>query len=303
MKTKLIRLIPLLAVAVALSACNSLKDELELYQKTTGKIALSCDLNSSLNDVTTRAEGGTQRIYELPQDLVNALTTSGKELKDVASLTLTGTANQEGSPAYSNNWTSVAAYEAEGKEIEQGTYKAVVEIKPTLVDGAVPEGKATTDKLYFKGEADNIVVKALEEVTANIDMTLVNSCFTLNVTKNLLDYYESVEFAIHTKKNKFEFTPTAGTDGAWTSDLYMVNADQPLKLSGKAVKQNGTEVEFKLNAAAVEISEGDIAGSTHYDITIDHSTAGAGILEITFGDNYTTYASESTVDLNPDADE
>lgn len=302
MKTKLIRLIPLLAVAVVLSACNSLKDELELYQKTTGKIALSCDLNSSLNDVTTRAEGGTQRTFQLPQTLVNQLVPSGKNLKDVASLSLTGTVSRDNTQ-YSNSWASVAAYEAEGKEIEAGKYKAVVEIKPTLVDGAVPEGKATTDKLYFKGESDNIEVKAFEEETVAIVMTLVNSCFTLNVTKNLLDYYESVEFTIHTAKNTFKFTPTAGTNGAWTSDLYMVNAGQPLKLSGKAVKQNGTEVEFKLNAAAVEISEGNIAGSTHYDITIDHTTAGAGTLEITFGDNYTTYASESTVDLNPDADE
>lgn len=302
MKTKLIRLIPLLAVAVVLSACNSLKDELELYQKTTGKIALSCDLNSSLNDVTTRAEGGTQRTFQLPQALVNQLVPSGKNIKDVASLTLTGTVSKDNTQ-YSNSWASVAAYEVEGKEIEAGKYKAVVEIKPTLVDGAVPEGKATTDKLYFKGESDNIEVKAFEEETVAIVMTLVNSCFTLNVTKNLLDYYESVEFNIHTDKNTFRFTPTAGTNGTWTSDLYMVNAGQPLKLSGKAVKQNGTEVEFKLNAAAVEISEGDIAGSTHYGITIDHATAGAGILEITFGDNYTTYARESTVDLNPDADE
>jgi hypothetical protein len=74
-----------------------------------------------------------------------------------------------------------------------------------------------------------------------------------------------------------------------------------LKLSGTATKQNGVQVEFSVDGAPAEIGA-TLKKDTHYDIVVDHATAGAGGLTIELGDNYTTIE-EHTIELNPSTDE
>ena len=74
--------------------------------------------------------------------------------------------------------------------------------------------------------------------------------------------------------------------------MIFVNAGQKLKFSGSATKQNGVEVEF----AEAELDT-TLQKDTHYNIIVDHTTAGGSGITIQLGNDYTNI-NEVEIELN-----
>ena len=294
MKTTL-KYIAFALVAVTMVACSKENDGAK-PKMGEGQIEIVCSVDAQTNDVTTRAA----KSYQLPEELVP----SGDELKSALKLSITGeyddpkTKDVVDMVQYTGSWSTLKAYNEADVKLNQGNYSAELENKPERDEaGKVVEGEANP---YFKGGAYSNTLQVTAGVTtkANIELSLANSCFTLKVTEWLMKYYTDVTLTIHSETNSWEYNPTSKE---FVSPLIFVNAGQKLKLSGTATKQNGVQVEFSVDGAPADIGTTLVKG-THYDIVVDHATAGAAGLTIELGDNYTTI-NETVVELNPSTDE
>lgn len=265
-------MIPMLAAALIATACSS-EDDLQWGGK--GKANFALDVPTEVAYVETRAESG----YELPAELVPSAT-------DFA-LRMTGSyldeANQ--SQTYTGSWVSVSAYHTERPDLQAGTYSATFTHGESGVEGV---GKA-----YFTGAVTDFEVKANKTVTQQVTCALANSCFTLEVSEWMLNYYDDIELTIHTAQNDFTYSLTSTE----ATELVFVNPSQVLSFSGKAVKaQNGVAVEFtKSQIGSTVVAE------TLYAIKVDHGTAGAGSLSVSFDGTFTE-VSEVEIELNPDVE-
>lgn len=264
-------MIPMLALALVATACSS-EDDLQTGAGK-GQVDFAVDVPEEINLVQTRAESG----YALPAALVPAA-------EDFA-LAMTGTYldEQNLSHTYEGSWVSVAAFNTEKPDLQAGTYTA------TFTHGeANAEGVA---KPYFRGEVANFVVKANKTTTYPVVCKMINSCFTLQVSAWMLNYYDDIELTIHTATNAFSFTMNSQE----VTELTFVNPAQVLSISGTAVKsQNGVVVEFPKTAIG-----STLVGETVYAISVDHGTAGAGSLSIAFDGSFTEVA-EVEIELNPE---
>ncbi len=272
MKMKCMWMIPMLALAFA--ACSS---EDDLQSGGQGQVAFKAETSSLVTEVVTRATTG----YELPAELVP----SGEELR----LSMTGsyTDEQGAQQSFTGSWTSVAAFNLENPKFEAGTYSADFAYGDEGVEGV---GKA-----YFAASLQDFAIKANKTTTYPVTVKLSNSCFTLQATEWLLNYYEDVELTIHTAASTFSYSLTTTEP----SELVFINPDQSLSISGTATKrQNGVAVEFPLSV----IGQGKkTAAETKYAIVVDHGTAGSGSLAISYDDTFTEVA-ETEVELNPDVE-
>ena len=283
-------------VASTMMVACSVNDEGSKPKMGEGQIEIVCSVDAQTNDVTTRAE----KSYQLPAELIP----SAEELKSALKLSITGeyddpkTKDVVDMVQYTGSWTTLKAYNDADVKLNQGGYSAELENYPERDDaGKVVEGEANP---YFKGGAYSNTLQVTAGVTtkANIELSLANSCFTLKVTEWLMKYYTDVTLTIHSETNSWQYKPTSSD---FASPLIFVNPGQKLKLSGTATKQNGVQVEFSVDGAPAEIGT-TLVKDTHYDIVVDHATAGAGGLTIELGDNYTTIE-EHTIELNPSTNE
>ena len=285
MKTKLMRIAYVLFAAAIVSACNNNDDDLAITSGE-GQIEFKYAIDGELENVETRATSG----YKLPDNLIPSAATLSEKL----TLKITGeydnpaTKEKGDLVQYNNSWTTLKEYNEADVKLNQGVYSAELANKPTLDDdGNIAEGE---NNPYFKGGVygNTLTVTAGLTTDAYVSLALENCCFTLKVTEWFVKYYSDVELTISSENISWTYNPTSAE---FTSPLIFVNADQRLKLSGKATKQNGVEVEF----SETEIS-GLLKKEHHYNIVVDHSTAGGAGLTVTFGDNYTT-VNEIEVDL------
>lgn len=276
MKTTLMRITLMLAAVVMMAACSKDNDGVRPSQGN-GEIEFVCTVDADVDDVVTRATSG----YQLPAELIP----SGNAIKTALTLKITGeyddpkTKGVVDMVAYNNSWATLKAYEEEEVKLNQGSYSAELENKPRRDEnGLVLEGEANP---YFRGGAYGNVLTVTAGLTtqANITLSMVNSCFTLKVTEWLMKYYSDVTLTIHSATNSWEYKPTTSS---FASPLIFVNAGQKLRLSGKATKQNGIEVEFPEAEIPTELK-----ADTHYNIVVDHATAGGAGITINLGDNYT----------------
>ena len=109
-----------------------------------------------------------------------------------------------------------------------------------------------------------------------------------------MNYYSDVTLTIHSESNSWTYNPTAFGE---VSPLIFVNAGQKLKFSGSATKQNGVEVEF----AEAELNT-TLQKDTHYNIIVDHTTAGGSGITIQLGNDYTNI-NEVEIELNTQDEE
>ena len=290
MKTTL-KYIAFALVAVTMVACSKENDGAK-PKMGEGQIEIVCSVDAQTDDVTTRAA----EKYQLPAELVP----TASELKSALKLSITGeyddpkTKDVVDLVQYTGSWSTLKAYNEADVKLNQGSYSAELENKPERDEaGKVIEGEANP---YFKGGAYSNTLQVTAGVTtkANIELSLANSCFTLKVTEWLMKYYTDVTLTIHSETNSWEYKPASKE---FVSPLIFVNAGQKLKLSGTATKQNGVQVEFSVEGAPAEIGTTLVKG-THYNIVVDHATAGAGGLTIELGDDYTTIE-ETVIELNP----
>lgn len=102
------------------------------------------------------------------------------------------------------------------------SYKIEIKYGETVGEGANVKYAEGFDKPYFKGtsvdasgnEASfSIKPKHLSEV--NVNAKLMNSCFVVNVTDWMLNYFRDITFDIYTNDNKFTFTQVV-TNGVTT---------------------------------------------------------------------------------------
>ncbi len=264
-------MIPMLALAFAVTACSS-EDDFSTGAGE-GQVTFTVDVPAEINQVQTRAESG----YALPAALVPAAA-------DFA-LQMTGSYldEQNLTQSYTGSWVTVAAYHMEKPDLQAGTYSATFTHGEAGVEGA---GKA-----YFTGALTDFAVKANKTMTYPVSCKLANSCFTVQVTEWMLNYYDAIELTIHTATNSFTFAMNSQE----VTELTFVNPAQVLALSGKAVKaQNGVAVEF----AKTQIGS-TIAPETLYAISVDHGKAGAGSLSIAFDGTFTE-VEEQEIELNPE---
>lgn len=270
-------MLPLLAVALATTACSS-DDEAATPLRGEGKVTFDCSTEAFVADVTTRATEG----YQLPAELIPA----GEAMQ----LTLSGTYTEEGengSPIEKSygprTWATVADYNTEAPELEAGIYNTTIHAYQNSYTAAISYGDMEAEgaaKPCFKGGAAAFTIAANKTTTVALSAKLANSCFVVEVTEWMLAYYTGIELTIHTASNSFTFNPTTTAPG----ELIFVKPGQQLALSGKAVKaQNGVEVEFPKTT----IGAGAIAAESCYTIRVDHSTAGSGALQIAFDDTFT----------------
>lgn len=261
----------MLAVALLGMACST-EDDLQ-SGSGEGQLSFSLEVPTEIAQVETRATSG----YALPEEVVPA--------SDAFALQLTGTYldAQNLSQSYQNSWETVAAFHMERPDLNAGTYSATFTYGDASAEGV---GKA-----YFTGSLTSFEVKANKTVSYPVTCKLANSCFTLQVTEWMLNYYENIQLTIHTAANSFTY-PMTSTE---LSELVFVNPAQVLAISGTAVKrQNGVAVEFPKSSIG-----GSLVAETRYAIQVDHGSAGAGSLTITFDGTFTEVA-EVEVELNPE---
>lgn len=265
-------MIPMLAMALV--ACSSEDDLQTNFGK--GQITFEPEVSTEIAQIETRATSG----YALPSELIPA----GEDFV----LAIAGTyvdANDQ-TQNYAQSWTSVAAFNLEKPDLQAGTYTATF----TYGDPAA-EGVACP---YFAGELVDFAVKASKTTTYPVSCKLANSCFTLQVSEWMLNYYDEIQLTIHTATNDFSYT----MNSTEVTTLTFICPEQSLSFSGTAIKsQNGVAVEFPKTT----IGTSTVAAETLYAISVDHGTAGAGSLTITFDDSFTEVA-EVEVELNPDVE-
>jgi hypothetical protein len=278
----------LLVAVLATVGCSS-DNGPSLPESGTAQVQFGCVVAGEIGHVEARATTG----YALPSDLLPSA--------DAFTLALTGTYTDKVDAAttaertYSKSWATLADYKMEAPALETGvydvaqghyanSYRATVTCGDPMAEG---EGKP-----YFEGASEEIILYAGKSIEAPVTARLANSCFSLYAEQYLLSYYTGgVELTIHTADNAFTFNPTTTAESA----LIFVKPGQQLSISGKAVKQNGTEVTF----AKTAIGAGILAAETHYAVRVDHATAGSGALMISFDGSFTEVPAVE-VELNPD---
>lgn len=288
-------ILPLFAVAMVAVGCSS-DNAPGLPESGQGKVQFDCQTSGEVAHVEARATTG----FQLPAEVIPAADAFALTLKGVYTEKVDEATTAE--RAYEKSWQTLADYQLEAPELEAGiydaalghyanSYEATVSYGDPTVEG---EGKAcfTGCSVDATGAAAPFVLYAGKHVTVPVVAKLSNSCFTLEVTEWMLNYYTNVELTIHTATGEFTFKPTTTA----SSTLIFVKPDQQLSLSGKAVKaQNGVEVTFPKTT----IGTSTVKAETHYAVKVDHSTAGSGALSISFDSSFTDVPAED-VELNPD---
>ncbi len=298
MKTLLKHIAFAMAASTMMVAC-SINDEGSKPKMGEGQIEFTCSVDADIDDVTTRATSG----YKLPDELIP----KKQNLNTALQVKITGeyddpkTKDVVDMVSYTGSWTTLQAYNDGDIKLNQGMYSAELENKPLRDNaGNVIEGEANP---YFKGGAYNNTIEVIAGVTtqANITLSLANCCFTLNVTEMFMKYYSDVTLTIHSASNSWTYNPTMAGE---VSPLIFVNAGQKLKFSGSATKQNGVEVEFPETELKLDAdTDIPLQKDTHYNIIVDHSTAGGSGITITLGNDYTEI-NEVDIELNaPDEEE
>lgn len=290
MKTLLKHIAFAMAASTMMVAC-SINDEGSKPKMGEGQIEFTCSVDADIDDVTTRATSG----YKLPDELIPQNLNTALQVKIMGEYDDPKTKDVVDMQQYTGSWSTLQAYNEGDIKLNQGMYSAELENKPLRDnEGNVIEGEANP---YFKGGAYGNTIEVIAGVTtqANIALSLANCCFTLNVTEMFMNYYSDVTLTIHSESNSWTYNPTAFGE---VSPLIFVNAGQKLKFSGSATKQNGVEVEFPETELNTTLQK-----DTHYNIIVDHSTAGGSGITITLGNGYTEI-NEVDIELNaPDEEE
>lgn len=280
---KRIWMIPMLALALVCAGCSS--EDGVPAPNGSGKLQLTSNISSAVSEVVARADQS-----ELPTELVPDA--------DALTLTITGSYTDKGKDPvnFNKTWATVADFNTENPDFEAGYYDAAASSYQNSYKATLSYGDPSLEgegKAAFAGASDDFVIYAGSQPTrVAASVKLANSCFTFAVTEWMLNYYTDLQFTIHTAENSFTFEPTTTA----ASTLIFVKAGQSLRFSGSAVKaQNGVEVLFP------ETTLGSTAtvAQHKYAIEVDHGTAGAGALKISFNDTFTEVA-EQEVELNPD---
>lgn len=283
-------MIPMLTVALMTAACSS-DETVATPLEGEGKVVFTCSTEGFVADVTSRATEG----YQLPTELIP----SGEEMQ----LTLSGNYTEKDENGNTSEksygprtWATVADYNTEAPALEAGIYDAVTAHNYlNSYSAAISYGNPDEEgaaKPCFTGGADAFTIAANKTTPVLLTARLSNSCFVVEVTEWMLNYYTGIELTIHTASNSFTFNPTTTAP----SELIFVKPGQQLALSGKAVKaQNGVEVEFPKTT----IGTGAIVAESCYTISVDHTTAGSGNLQIAFDESFTEVPAVD-VDLNAD---
>lgn len=284
MKTLLRHIAFAMAAFTMMVAC-SINDEGSKPKMGEGQIEFTCSVDADIDDVTTRATSG----YKLPAELIPQNLNTALQVKITGEYDDPKTKDVVDMQQYTGSWSTLQAYNEGDVKLNQGGYSAELENKPQRDEnGNVIEGESNP---YFKGGAYSNTIEVIAGVTtqANIALSLANCCFTLKVTEMFMNYYSDVTLTIHSESNSWTYNPT--THGA-VSPLIFVNAGQKLKFSGSATKQNGVEVEF----AEAELNT-ILQKDTHYNIIVDHTTAGGSGITIQLGNDYTNI-NEVEIELN-----
>ena len=295
-------LISMLAIACLATACSS-DDEPIIPESGVGHIEFNCLANPEIGDVITRTEQPTFDLsaagVAIPDVSLFTLTVNGSYTKNgMVTSWLWPTASGEAQPADEEITVvakTVGDFETENPAIEAGAYdvsqrKYLNSYVATITHGD-PNAEGE-DCPYFMGQSAPFSVYPGETESVAINAMLANSCFNLSVSEWMLKYYDNIVLTIHTADNEFTFALNETTA---TSPLIFVKSGQQLSFSGSAVKaQTGTAVEFPETPIGSQL-----AANTHYDIVVNHDTAGGGNLQIVFGDTFTP-VDEDNVELNPD---
>ena len=304
-------MIPVLVVSLLASACSSSADDEQIIPESgVGHIRFNCSANPEIGEELTRAEAEEGR-FKLPEDIIPkagnfTLSISGSYTKNNSTYAWswpTATPQgEEGESTGSGESTenviepkTVAAFHEENPDIEAGAYDAYEKRYLNSYIATITYGDPDAEgvgKAYFAGTSAPFSVYPGRTETVSFNARLANSCFTLQVTEWMLNYYDNIELTIHTATKEFTFELNDTTP----SSLIFVKSGQQLSFSGTAVKsQTGTTVEFP----EVAIGPTQIAAETHYAISVNHEAAGGGKLQITFGDEFTE-VDPVEEELNPD---
>ena len=294
-----IRALALWGVAMAATACN-FEDQLmpERVTSNPGRIAIECEVDSTVSEEITRAgEAAEGEVpdgkVELPDFITNLLYKSNAngapttEIdKSKLALRIWGTyddpstkdgANKDNleEKEYAKAWDPMTEYE-QGVELQRGYYQARIENRPTMKDGKIAEAVNNPYFAYETTAADKFRVLALETTNVAAKLKLMNSCFKLQTTQALMDYYTELELVIHTAEGEFKFKPTKSAAStvaegttttpvntneviAWESDadeLYFFNVSEPIRIDdGKSnglveTPQSAFTTAFKLSGWA-----------------------------------------------------
>lgn len=284
MKTLLKHIAFAMAASTMMVAC-SINDEGSKPKMGEGQIEFTCSVDADIDDVTTRATSG----YKLPDELIPQNLNTALQVKITGEYDDPKTKDVVDMQQYTGSWSTLQAYNEGDIKLNQGGYSAELENKPQRDEnGNVIEGEANP---YFKGGAYGNTIEVIAGVPtqANIALSLANCCFTLKVTEMFMNYYSDVTLTIHSASNSWTYNPTAFGE---VPPLIFVNAGQKLKFSGSATKQNGVEVEFPETELDTTLQK-----DTHYNIIVDHSTAGGSGITITLGNDYTEI-NEVEIELN-----
>lgn len=199
---------------------------------------------------------------------------------------ITNTATNEIAYQTEDASKAIAADEAKAIELPAGTYK--IEAKSYNYEGV--EAIPGSDRPYYAGLTEGVVVTAGKSTNASVECKLANVKVTVNFSEELVSAFAGRTVSASVKGGNFTaetFTPEkSGAEHSTYFPIVDLVTTFSVNNPSNAGEPYTKEQEIK-----------DVAGNTHYVIT--YKLEGTGSFEVTYDPTYNQY--NFTVPVNPGA--
>ena len=201
---------------------------------------------------------------------------------------ITNTATNEIAYQTEDASKAIAADEAKAIELPAGTYK--IEAKSYNYEGV--EAIPGSDRPYYAGLTEGVVVTAGKSTNASVECKLANVKVTVNFSEELVSAFAGRTVSASVKGGNFTaetFTPEkSGAEHSTYFPIVDLVTTFSVNNPSNAAEPYTKEQEIK-----------EVAGNTHYVITYQLELEGTGSFEVTYDPTYNQY--NFTVPVNPGA--
>ena len=198
------------------------------------------------------------------------------------------TNTQTNEVAYQTEDASIPANEVTPIPLDAGTYK--IEAKSYNYEGV--EAIPGSDRPYYAGLTEGVVVTAGKSTDASVECKLANVKVTVNFSQELVSAFAGRTVSASVKGGNFTaetFTPEkSGAEHSTYFPIVDLVTTFSVNNPSNAAEPYTKEQEIK-----------EVAGNTHYVITYQLELEGTGSFEVTYDPTYNQY--NFTVPVNPGA--
>ena len=199
------------------------------------------------------------------------------------------TNTQTNEVAYQTEDASIPANEVTPIPLDAGTYK--IEAKSYNYEGV--EVVPGTDRPYYAGLTENVVITAGKSTDASVECKLANVKVTVNIPTEVVEAFSGRTISVSVKGG--EYTPqnfTPETSGEKYSTYFPVVESLVATLS---VSNPSNSAQPYTKEQTID----NVAGNTHYVLNYQLEETGNGDFTVTYDPTYNQY--NFTVPVNPGA--